>query len=115
MKDVLKELPPSSQVETRLWLDGDGLVNIAFEPVQPTMKVVIDPSAMEAFNNTLTDKVVGMNPKDPKVIGYLKEFSERWLDQAWRSGYALLEDISATDLEGESVYKTWKYTEGKKQ
>ena len=111
MKDVLKDLPPSSQVETRLWLDGDGLLNIAFEPIQPAMKVVIDPSAMESFNNTLTEKVVGMSPKDPKVIGYLKEYSERWLDQAWRSGYVLLEDVMAKDIEGESVYKPWAYKE----
>ena len=73
MKDVLKDLPPSSQVKVRLWLDADGVLNVAFEPFSPSMKVVIDPSAMEAFNNTLTEKVFGMNPKDPKVIGYLLE------------------------------------------
>ena len=113
MKDILKDVPPSSQVKTRLWLDADGLVNIAFEPISPSMKVVIDPSAMESFNNTLTDKVAGMNPKDPKVIGYLKEYSERWLDQAWRSGYMILEDVMGKDIEGESVYRPWKYEEKK--
>ena len=112
-KDILKDLPPSSQVNIRLWLDGDGLVNIAFETIQPNMKVVIDASAMESFNNTLTEKVVGMNPKDPKVIGYLKEYSERWLDSCWRSGYVLLEDVMAKDIEGESLYKPWKFQEKK--
>lgn len=112
MKD-LKDLPPSNQVKTLLWLNSDGLLSVAFEPFSSTMKVVIDPTAMEAFNNTLTEKVAGMNPKDPKVIGYLREFSERWLDQVWRSGYMILEDVSAEDIEGESVYKPWKYKEKK--
>ena len=111
----LKDIPPSNQIQVRLWLNSDGLLNIAFEPQASTMKVVIDPSAMESFNNTLTEKVVGMNPKDPKVIGYLKEYSERWLDQAWRSGYVLLEDVMAKDIEGESVYKPWVYKKGEIQ
>lgn len=111
----LKDIPPSNQIQVRLWLNSDGLLNIAFEPYASTMKVVIDPSAMESFNNTLTEKVVGMNPKDPKVIGYLKEYSERWLDQAWRSGYVLLEDVMAKDIEGESVYKPWVYKKGEIQ
>lgn len=111
----LKDLPPSSQVQTKLWADADGLIHVAFEPFSPTMKVVIDPTAMASFNATLSEKLAGHNAHDPNVIGYLREFSERWLDEMWRSNYMILEDVSAEDLEGESVYKPWKYTEEKKQ
>lgn len=108
MKD-LKDIPPSSQVEVRLWTDAEGNLSIAFEPFNPAQKIVIDPTAMKSFNNTLTERVQGMDPRDPKVLTYLKEYSEKWLDEMWRSSYVLLEDVSAQEMSGENLYKPWKY------
>lgn len=109
MKDVLKDLPPSSLVQTRIWMDYDGLVNVAWEPFNPSVKVVVDETAMKSFNSELSERLAGHNPKDPNVIGFLKEYSEKWLDEMWRLNYVILEDISEKEMSGESLYKPWKY------
>jgi len=96
-KDFLKDLPPSTQVTTRLWVDFDGQLNVVFDPHNPALKVVIDETAMKSLNATLSERLAGHNSKDPNVIGFIKEYCEKWLDEMHHLSYVILEDVSESE------------------
>lgn len=109
----IQDLPISTQISVRLQVDFEGQVSVSFEPHNPTWRVVIDADAIKSFNSVLSEKLAGSNPKDPNTGGFLREFSERWIDEMWSSGLALIENVSEKEMSGESLYKPWSYKEQK--
>lgn len=93
MKMKNNEYGISHQIDVRLWTFGDD-VNVSLETKDPTKNVVIDETALKNLNATLSEKLAGHNAKDPNVIGFLKEYTERWLDQFYDLGYVIIEDVA---------------------
>lgn len=84
-------------VDIRLHTDFEGYVSVSFDPKDPSKNVVIDEDALKKLNATLSERLAGHTAHDPNVIGFLKEYCEKWLTEFHQLGYVVLEDVEDKD------------------
>ena len=67
---------------------------VMVEPIQKTKHIIWDESALATFNAIVTEKCQQFDDgRDPRVIDYIKEFTERMMSELHRNGLIVLEDI----------------------
>jgi len=91
--NIMKKVDILDLINIEISVDAMGHLHVDFVSLDMAKQVIIDTQAMEVLNKTLTEKVVGKSPKDPNVIGYVKEFVGKMVSELYRNGLILLEDI----------------------
>ena len=99
--DIMSKVDLLDLIKVNVFLDMEVLskenplpYRVSISPLDESKRFIIDDDALKTLNQKITEKVQQFeNGRDPRVVGYIKEFASRMISELSRNGLALLEDI----------------------
>lgn len=91
--DILKNVDILSLVDVQIFQTHPGFFDVSFYCHDKTKQLVFDESALQTLNHKLSEKMAGLNARDPNTRGYIEEFVGRMLVEMHRHGLCAIDDV----------------------
>jgi hypothetical protein len=96
MANILKHVDVSDLINIKIVrpnVKRPDLILVDITAIEKGKRVVIDETALQKFNQIITEKAGQFSARDPKASDYIKEFAHKMCSGWHRSGLLIIEDI----------------------